>query len=108
MAALLVIQGSADHIVAPSNGAEAARSWAENAGAQLGPVRTVQRGARYCMKLTDYRVPGRLVATHCEVVGLGHAWSGGAAGYAYSDPKGPDVSRMIWSFCARQFSTEPV
>jgi poly(3-hydroxybutyrate) depolymerase len=57
------------------------------------------------MNITDYRAPGRLVVTHCEVVGLGHAWSGGAARQPYSDPKGPDASRMIWAFLARQFAT---
>ena len=103
--ALLVIQGSADHVVAPSNGTEAARSWAAIEGAKPGTVRTVQRGARYAMQVTDYRAPGRLVATLCEVSGLGHAWSGGAAGQSYSDPKGPDASRMIWSFVAKQFAT---
>jgi poly(3-hydroxybutyrate) depolymerase len=54
--------------------------------------------------ITDYRNSGRLIATLCEVDQLGHAWSGGAAGYPYSDPKGPDASRMIWSFIARQFT----
>jgi poly(hydroxyalkanoate) depolymerase family esterase len=103
--ALLVIQGSADPTVAPANGIEAARSWADTEGALPGPARTIQRGARYAMKITDYRVPGRLVATHCKVVGLGHAWSGGAASQPYSDPKGPDASRMIWAFLARQFAT---
>lgn len=102
--ALLVIQGSADHVVAPSNGVEAARSWAAREGATPGEPRTVQRGARYPATLTDYRAKGRLVATLCEVIGLGHAWSGGAAGQAYSDPKGPDASRMIWAFMARQFA----
>ncbi len=102
--ALLVIQGSADHIVAPGNGLEAARSWAEHEGAKPGTTRTVQRGARYAMKLTDYRATTRLVATLCEVTGLGHAWSGGAASQSYSDPKGPDASRMIWSFMAKQFA----
>lgn len=105
---LLVIQGSADHIVAPSNGLEAACSWTEIEGAKPGSTRTVQRGARYPMKVTDYRVSGRLVATLCEVVGLGHAWSGGAAGQSYSDPKGPDASRMIWAFMTRQFATVQV
>ena len=102
--ALLVIHGSADHVVAPSNGTEAARLWAEIEGAKPGNARTVQRGARYAMQVTDYRAPGRLVATLCEVSGLGHAWSGGAASQPYSDPKGPDASRMIWSFVAKQFA----
>lgn len=103
--ALLVIQGSTDHIVAASNGTEAARSWAEREGAKPGSPRTVQRGARYSMKVTDYRTAGRLMATLCEVIGLGHAWSGGAAGQSYSDPKGPDASRMIWAFISKQFTT---
>ena len=50
--ALLVIQGSADHIVAPSNGAEAARLWAAREGAKPGPSRTVQRGKRYPATVT--------------------------------------------------------
>ncbi|WP_234418803.1 alpha/beta hydrolase family esterase [Parazoarcus communis] len=102
--ALLVIHGSADPIVAPGNGAEAAHQWAARAGAKPGTPRTVQRGMRYAATITDYRARGRLVATLCEVSGLGHAWSGGAAGQAYSDPKGPDASRMIWAFMARQFA----
>jgi poly(hydroxyalkanoate) depolymerase family esterase len=103
--ALLVIHGSADHVVAPSNGTEAARLWAEIEGAKPGVARTVQRGARHAMQVTDYRAPGRLVATLCEVSGLGHAWSGGAASQPYSDPKGPDASRLIWVFAAKQFAT---
>ena len=102
--ALLVIQGTADHVVAPSNGGAAANLWAAREGAQAGAPRTVQRGARYPATITDYRTRDRLVATLCEVNGLGHAWSGGAAGQAYSDPKGPDASRMIWAFVARQFA----
>lgn len=105
---LLVIQGSADHTVAPGNGLEAARSWAERESAKPGATRTVQRGARYPMQITDYKASGRLVATLCEVIGLGHAWSGGGAGQAYSDPKGPDASRIIWAFMARQFATVQV
>lgn len=105
--ALLVIQGSVDHIVAPENGTEAARLWATSAGAVPGDERIVQRGQRLAMKLRDYRTPERLVVTLCEIMGLGHAWSGGAAGKAFSDPQGPDASRMIWAFAARQFALAP-
>ena len=101
--ALLVIQGTSDAIVASTNGREAARMWAAAEGAHASEPREVQRGARYAMRVTDYRTQGRLVATLCEVSALGHAWSGGAAGYAYSDPKGPDASRLIWSFVSKQF-----
>lgn len=102
--ALLVIHGTADYVVAPGNGAEAVRLWAARAGAKPGTPRTVQRGTRYATTITDYRTRGQLVATLCEVNGLGHAWSGGAPGQRYSDPKGPDASRMIWTFMAKQFA----
>lgn len=67
--------------------------------------RIVQRGARYAVTITDYVKQRRVVVTHCLINGLGHAWSGGADGLAYSDPKGPNASRMIWAFAARQFAT---
>lgn len=102
--ALLVIQGSADPIVAPCNGAQAAQLWADHEGAHAGSARIVQRGKRYPAMITDYRNRGRLVATLCIVNGLGHAWSGGASGLPYSDPKGPDASRMAWSFMQKQFA----
>jgi poly(hydroxyalkanoate) depolymerase family esterase len=102
--ALLVIQGSADPIVAPSNGAHVAQLWADREGARAGKPRTLQRGKRYPALVTDYRNRGRLVATLCLVQGLGHAWSGGAPGLAYSDPQGPDASRMAWAFIKKQFA----
>lgn len=101
--ALLVIHGNADHVVAPDNGVQAALRWGARVGAKAGTPRVVQRGARYPATVTDYRSRGRIVATLCEVNGLGHAWSGGAAGHHFSDPQGPDASRMIWAFAARQF-----
>ena len=139
--ALLVIQGTADPVVARSNGASAAQRWAAHASEQLdagmgdkagaesgaksgaGSIakvaaksslkakqpRTVQRGKRRSATVTDFRVGGRggarIVATLCEVNGLGHAWSGGAPGLPYSDPTGPDASRMVWAFAARQFAS---
>lgn len=101
--ALLVIHGSADHVVAPDNGVQAALRWGARVGAKAGKPRVVQRGARYPATITDYRSRGRIISTLCAVNGLGHAWSGGAAGHPYSDPKGPDASRMIWAFAAREF-----
>jgi poly(hydroxyalkanoate) depolymerase family esterase len=102
--ALLVIQGSVDPIVAPSNGAQVAQLWADREGGHAGQPRIVQRGKRYPAMVTDYRNRGRLVATLCLVNGLGHAWSGGAPGLPYSDPKGPDASRMAWTFIKKQFT----
>jgi poly(3-hydroxybutyrate) depolymerase len=105
---LLVIQGTADAVVAPSNGRAAALTWANAAGAQAGAPRRIQRGKRYPMVLTDFmRRDGSTVATLAEVDGLGHAWSGGAPGQAFCDSRGPDASRMAWAFAVRQFQAEP-
>lgn len=101
---LLVLHGSADRIVVPSNAVDAAQRWASCEGAQALAPRTVQRGARYAVTITDYVTQRRAVVTHCLINGLDHAWSGGAARLAYSDPKGPNASRMIWAFVARQFA----
>lgn len=103
--ALLVIHGSRDQVVAPVNGAVTARQWAAHWGARPGAARHVRRGERYPATIIDYRMKGRIVATFCEVEGLGHAWSGGAAGHAYSDMKGPNASSMIWTFASKQFNS---
>jgi hypothetical protein len=41
-----------------------------------------------------------------EVDGLGHAWSGGAAGGSHSDPRGPNASEAIWRFFANATTQE--
>jgi poly(hydroxyalkanoate) depolymerase family esterase len=100
---LMVIHGEADPIVSASNARAAAQAWAEAAGALAGQARRVQRGQRHPMTVTDFKRSGHLVATLVEVAHLGHAWSGGAARQPFSDGKGPDASRMVWAFAARQF-----
>jgi poly(3-hydroxybutyrate) depolymerase len=100
--ALLVIHGSADRVVAPGNGRAAAAMWAEAAGATAIAPRTVQRGGRYAMTISDFTRHGRLVASLVEIEGLDHAWSGGAAKLPFSDAQGPDASGMTWRFIAKQ------
>jgi len=100
---LLVIHGDADAAVSPNNAGAAALTWAHAAGAHAGKPRPVRRGKRYPMSVTDFKLHGDTVATLVMVAGLGHAWSGGAAGQPYSDARGPDASRMAWAFAARQF-----
>jgi poly(hydroxyalkanoate) depolymerase family esterase len=100
---LLVIHGSNDHIVSVRNGQAAAQAWADAAAASSSRPRTVQRGKRYPMSITDFTCKGRTVATLVEIDKLGHAWSGGAAGQPYADAGGPDASRMAWTFVSKQF-----
>lgn len=99
---LLVIHGRADHVVAPANGRAAAEQWAAVGAAQAGAARALQRGARHPLTVTDYRVGRRLVVQLNEVDRLGHAWSGGDGRQLFSDPQGPDASRMVWRFVAAQ------
>lgn len=102
--ALLVIQGGEDRVVAPRNAQAAVQAWAQAAGARAAAPREVQRGQRHAMRITDYRTARRTVATLVEVPALGHAWSGGAASQDYSDPAGPDASRLVWAFAQRAFA----
>lgn len=102
--ALMVIQGSVDHVVLKANGMRAAQAWAARTQAQPKPARVVRRGKRYPFTTTDwFAAKHRLQVTLSEIQGLGHAWSGGAASQTYSDPKGPDASRMVWAFAQKQF-----
>lgn len=100
---LLVVHGDADGVVSVRNAAATAQLWAGALGARAGAVRTLQRGQRYPMRVTEFKARGRTVVALREVVGLAHAWSGGAAQRPYSDPAGPDASALIWAFVARQF-----
>lgn len=100
---LLVIHGDADEVVALANGHAAIQLWAGTVGAQAGAVRQVRRGQRLPMAVTDYKRGGSAVATLVVVDGLGHAWSGGLASQPFGDGRGPDSSRMVWAFAARQF-----
>ncbi len=100
---LLIVHGDADSVVSVRNAVATAQLWAGALGARAGAVRTLQRGQRYPMRVTEFKARGRTVVALREVVGLAHAWSGGAAQRPYSDPAGPDASALIWAFVARQF-----
>ena len=100
---LLILHGDADNVVSVRNAAATAVLWAESLGARAGPVRTMQRGRRHAVRVTEYKARGRAQVTLREIVGLGHAWSGGAPGLTCSDPAGPDASALVWAFVARQF-----
>jgi poly(hydroxyalkanoate) depolymerase family esterase len=100
---MLVLHGDADTVVAPSNAVNSAAVWATAVGARPGLPRTVQRGRRHAMRVTDFRRKGRTLVSLCEIAGLGHAWSGGTPSLLFSDPAGPDATRMTWAFAAAQF-----
>ncbi len=102
---LMVIHGGRDSVVAASNGRAAIGLWTAAAQAKPGNRRSLQRGKRYPMQVTDFSRGRTVVASFVEIGNLAHAWSGGAKGERYSDEKGPDASRLAWSFAARQFKS---
>ena len=106
--ALLVLQGSADPVVLKVNGMRAAQAWAARTHAQPQASRVVRRGNRYPFTTMDWNIGKHVQVTLSEISGLAHAWSGGAASQAFSDPKGPDASRMAWAFAKRQFARKPL
>ena len=101
---LLILHGDRDVVVSSSNAGSAAAVWAAATGAVPAASRRLQRGRRHPMRVTDFKLRGKTSVTLCEIAGLGHAWSGGAARLAFSDPAGPDATRMAWAFAARQFA----
>jgi poly(hydroxyalkanoate) depolymerase family esterase len=75
---VLALHGSEDKVVSPKNLEVTARQWAVVNAATGG-------------------VPPETVL----LPGVGHAWSGGAAEGSYTEPKGPDATRMIVAFLRR-------
>jgi poly(3-hydroxybutyrate) depolymerase len=84
--------------------AESGSVWADAAGASVAAERERRRGNRYSMTVTDFKRQGRTISSLVLIDRLGHAWSGGGANERFSDSQGPDASRMVWAFSARQFA----
>jgi poly(hydroxyalkanoate) depolymerase family esterase len=115
----IVVHGSADATVAPVNAERvlqqsmAANRLAapETCDLDIARPTTTARGqvdgghAYTRSQWTDRR--GVLMHELLEVDGLGHAWSGGAPGGSYTDPRGPDASEAIWRFFAQASAGKP-
>lgn len=106
----LVVHGTADATVAPSNGEGVVRQWMTTNGlaaqgayapafgrpTSRGPG-AVQGGLPFSRtRWADER--GEVVQEYLEVQGLGHAWSGGAPDGSYTDPRGPSATDAIVAF----------
>jgi poly(3-hydroxybutyrate) depolymerase len=106
-----VFQGDADDTVAAASGDRVVRQW-------LATTRRASNGATpppdfaHPDLVRDGRAPGGLpfsvrtwqdahgtpLLEYWVVSGLGHAWSGGAAGGAFSDPRGPSATHAMLGF----------
>jgi poly(3-hydroxybutyrate) depolymerase len=52
--------------------------------------------------IDDYADAGRVVARRVQISGLGHAWSGGDAVFAYNDSRSPDATALFGEFFVAQ------
>ncbi|KSU63203.1 poly(3-hydroxybutyrate) depolymerase [[Bacillus] enclensis] len=108
---VIVFHGTSDYTVYPVNGNQVISQWAAtNDLAENGiadgwiddqPERTVNAvvsgGRSY--NVSDFEgLDRRVWMRKVTIQGMGHAWSGGSSQGSYTDPQGPDASRMMWEF----------
>lgn len=100
---LIVLHGDDDAVVSIDNAAATTQLWLDLLPGEMpqpGPTRTLQRGARRAFAQTDWMLGSTCHVRQIRIAGLGHAWSGGAARQAFSDPGGPDALTLAWRFFA--------
>lgn len=98
---LLVIHGEFDRSVTGDNADGSVSLWLDLMAPDLcrpGRPRAARRGARHPYSVTDWKRDGEVRARLIRISRLGHAWSGGATGQAFSDPQGPDALKLAWRF----------
>jgi poly(hydroxyalkanoate) depolymerase family esterase len=115
----IVIYGSADRTVAPANAIQVLRQsmTANHLAAPLTCDHDVAQPTTSWRTQSDGGHPytrsrwtdknGTLMHELLEIDGLGHAWSGGAAGGSYADPRGPSATEAICTFFALTDSNRP-
>jgi poly(hydroxyalkanoate) depolymerase family esterase len=114
----LVVHGTDDTVVHPHNGEHVARQWLATNRLAVGDtrpgsdgpdavVRDDAAGRLPVVRRTWTDRSGRPLVEHHAVEGLGHAWSGGARGGSYTDPRGPSASAAIWDFFAQVGAATP-
>jgi poly(hydroxyalkanoate) depolymerase family esterase len=108
--ASIVIHGSADRTVAPANATDVLRQsmTANHLAAPHSNNHDVARPTKSSRSGVDgghaytrsqwINEDGTVMHELLEIDGLGHAWSGGAAGGSYSDPRGPSATEAICRF----------
>jgi poly(hydroxyalkanoate) depolymerase family esterase len=109
----LVIHGMADQTVAPENSRHilaqsmhanhlaAPQSCAHDPATPTTSQHIRADGGLFYTRKQWIEAHGTLMHEAIEVQGLGHAWSGGAPGGSYTDPRGPSATEVIWAFFAR-------
>ena len=94
----IVFHGDSDTTVHPNNGDRIFRQSATATSDTTNVLRgRVPKGHCYTRTiLTD--AGGRVISEHWNIHGAGHAWSGGSPAGSYTDPRGPDATRLMLRF----------
>ena len=107
---VIVVQGDADRTVWAGNGDSVVRQWLTTSRLALGDATKLDFASPNAS--TSRRAPGGLsyevrrwndddgrpVVQYWVVSDLGHAWSGGAGGGSYTDPRGPSATEAMCEF----------
>lgn len=106
----IVFHGTADSTVHPVNADQVITQWAKTNDLASG-VETIDDipegseqgkvpGGRDYTRFFYKDGSGNILMEKYMIKGMGHAWSGGNSAGSYTDPKGPNASRILWKFFA--------
>nr|WP_093060398.1 PHB depolymerase family esterase [Psychrobacillus sp. OK028] len=107
---VIVFHGTSDYTVNKVNGDQVISQWAiTNSLAATGTegwlndqadnTQNLQVPSGKSYTVYDYKAQDEKVwMKKINILNMGHAWSGGSSQGSYTDPQGPDASRMMWEF----------
>jgi len=117
---VMVVQGDRDRTVWPGNGERVVRQWLTTTSLASGgslrldfarPDAAHQErspgGLSYSVRRW-HASSGLTVAEFWLVAGLGHAWSGGAAGGSYTESRGPSATEGMYCFFSQHRLSDQV
>jgi poly(hydroxyalkanoate) depolymerase family esterase len=108
---VIVFHGTSDMTVDQVNASQVIGQWAQtndladdgsdndsvDSNADQTITGAVTNGRSYTRFIYNDK-KGRSVMEKWMVNGMGHAWSGGSASGSYTDPSGPNATRIMWDF----------
>ncbi|MGG3269235.1 PHB depolymerase family esterase [Priestia aryabhattai] len=108
---VILFHGTADYTVAPINAHQILSQWAQtNDRASDGldnnniddtadqTLPGTLSGGRSYTQYIYKDTAGKTVMEKYMIEGMGHAWSGGSTSGSYTDPKGPNATKLSWNF----------
>lgn len=96
--AVIAIHGEADRVVSPRNLPVLLVQWSALHGAGTARDDSLELGGRSAVRTRHLGADGTSEVEVWRVPGLGHAWSGGASEGTFTDPLGPEASRLMLDF----------